>query len=155
MFPCAAAHTADCLIKHSDTNQWTQCSIILREKLTNFQLLNKHQPPHYASNYKIFPYESQFLFWLYCPQLVNPRHRQNDADRAAICCVYKTLTDGPDSRRERCVHCCCGRELVKPAMTLCSGIASTGTNVNVKNLIQGKMCFSICSTSAWNTLLSF
>jgi len=41
LFPCAAAHTADCLIKHSDTNEWTQYNIILREKLTHFQLHNK------------------------------------------------------------------------------------------------------------------
>jgi hypothetical protein len=41
MFPCAAAHTADCLIRDCDTNQWTECSIILREKLSHFQLLNK------------------------------------------------------------------------------------------------------------------
>ena len=53
MFPFAAALTADCLNRDSDTNQRTQYSIILSEKLTHFQLLNKHQPPHYASNYKI------------------------------------------------------------------------------------------------------
>jgi hypothetical protein len=40
-FPCAAAHTADCLIKDCDNNQWTECSIILHEQLTDFQLLKK------------------------------------------------------------------------------------------------------------------
>jgi hypothetical protein len=127
-FPCAAAHTADSLIKDFDTNQWTECSTILRENQLISSYSRKHQPPDYASNYKIFAYVSQFWFCLYSSQLVNPRHRKNDDDRATFCYIYKTLTDGPDSRTERCVMCaldclwCCNRELVKPAVTLSSGI---------------------------------
>jgi len=58
--------------------------------------------------------------------------RKNDYDCAAICCVYRTLTELPDSKDRTVVPLVFRRELVKPAMTLLSTVTTaTVTNESV------------------------
>jgi hypothetical protein len=51
-----------------------------------------------ASNPKMSVSKSQFPRSLYYFQNVNTSQRKNDYDCAAICWVYRTLTEVPDSR---------------------------------------------------------
>jgi hypothetical protein len=104
-FPCAATHPADYLNKDWHTNQWPGCSIIRYEKLTILQVLKKTPTdPLCKQLWNVWEWVTILIPCALFLRSQFRSHRNNDYDRATICCVYKNLTDVPDSRIARYVH---------------------------------------------------